>query len=58
MDSESVLSQYIPFSKTRIVSYKDSVIPSHVYICLEEKLRRLKLEVPLPLCIVLTYPIR
>ncbi|XP_078159590.1 endoribonuclease Dicer homolog 2a-like isoform X3 [Carex rostrata] len=44
VDSESVLSQYIPFSKTRIISYKDSVIPSHVYIRLEEKLRRLKLE--------------
>ncbi|KAJ4752041.1 Protein Dicer [Rhynchospora pubera] len=44
VQSESILSHYIPFSKTRIVSYGDFVIPSHLYNCLEDNLRRLKLQ--------------
>ena len=31
VDSESALSQYIPFAKTRIVQYDDSSIPSELY---------------------------
>ncbi|KAG2547662.1 hypothetical protein PVAP13_9KG468200 [Panicum virgatum] len=31
VDSESALSQYIPFAKTRIVQYDDSSIPSQLY---------------------------
>jgi hypothetical protein len=45
VDSELVISQYIPFSKIKVVSYENSVRPSQLYKCLEEKLRELKLEV-------------
>ncbi|KAJ3701550.1 hypothetical protein LUZ61_005255 [Rhynchospora tenuis] len=44
VQSESILSHYIPFSKTRIVSYGDLVIPSDLHNCLEDNLRRLKLQ--------------
>lgn len=46
VDSKLVLSQYIPFSDTRIVLYEDAVNPSQMYHGLEEKLRKLKVEVP------------
>ncbi|KAF8722027.1 hypothetical protein HU200_022652 [Digitaria exilis] len=42
VDSESALSQYIPFATTRIVQYDNSVIPYDLYSHIEGRLKKLE----------------